>query len=573
MYNSDHSSLRFGLYVRKSSEQEDRQEQSIESQLTTLQRYATQNNLTIVKIFEDSASAHKIHNRPNFDAMMKALTKGTIDAVLCWKADRLSRNPVEAGLLIEKLRKQEIQYIVTPQTWYAPKDAFILYIHFGLADQYSIDLSANIKRGNKTKIENGGFCHRAPCGYINDKANKTIIKDPIRFKQVRKMFDLYLTGKYSLNSVCIIANQEWGFKTIVRKDRGGNPIVPRLLQNIFISPFYYGVVYNGKSRAKGKHPPMISKIEYDKIQQLLRRYGKDRGKQPSNNFAYTGLINCGECKRSITAEIKVKYSCPSKKCTRQHSAKKPRTCKCGQIITSKDILKGNWYVYYRCTKKKRIHNPISCKQPCIRKEPLEEQVYGFLDRIDLKTIFIDWTKECLDALNNLGKQNINKHQGEIKTQLNMLKKRGKNLITMRSEGELTKEQFLAAQQAIFDEQIDIKENLKSIKNELWLNRATKKLSELKISKEKFLIMPTQDKKHLLNKLGSNFLLKDKKLNIEPNSEVKVFLGFLEAHCPKTYRLEPALSLLRTGQIDVLKESYEVWWSKLLAIRTIFQEDM
>jgi len=62
---------------------------------------------------------------------------------------------------------------------------------FGMANQFILDLSKNVKRGLKTKAEKGWRPGPAPFGYLNDKSKgkgkNEIIKDPDRFKLVKKM--------------------------------------------------------------------------------------------------------------------------------------------------------------------------------------------------------------------------------------------------------------------------------------------------------------------------------------------------------------------------------------------------
>jgi hypothetical protein len=92
---------------------------------------------------------------------------------------------------------------MTPAQSYAREDdnIILMYIEFGMAQKYVDDLSKNVKRGLKTKIENGWYPGVAPVGYFN-RTNKltgenTLIKDPERFPLIRRMWDLMLTGLYT----------------------------------------------------------------------------------------------------------------------------------------------------------------------------------------------------------------------------------------------------------------------------------------------------------------------------------------------------------------------------------------
>src|SRR3989339_1089259 len=88
--------MKYIIYCRKSSESEDRQEQSIDSQEHELMAMAEKQKLTIVKILKESQSAKKV-GRPIFNELLKMLSSGKADGVLCWKLDRLSRNPIDTG--------------------------------------------------------------------------------------------------------------------------------------------------------------------------------------------------------------------------------------------------------------------------------------------------------------------------------------------------------------------------------------------------------------------------------------------------------------------------------------------
>ncbi|MDR9824760.1 recombinase zinc beta ribbon domain-containing protein, partial [Vibrio sp. FNV 38] len=117
----------------------------------------------------------------------------------------------------------------------------------------------------------------------------------------------------------------------------------RLLSN----PFYTGnIVFEGHWYP-GKHPAMITVADFQRVQVLL---GKTTRPRPSKHrFAYTGLIKCGVCGCSVTAEATV---------NRQ----------------------GHRYVYYRCTRGKRDQD---CRERFIEEKQLERQLLAFLDRIHL----------------------------------------------------------------------------------------------------------------------------------------------------------------------------------------------
>ena len=283
------------IYCRKSSEAEDRQVLSIESQTRELEQIVQKLNLPF-EILTESQSA-KEPGRPVFNQMMQRIYRGDVAGVICWKLDRLARNPVDGGSIIWAIKQHGIKVITPSQTFSREDDNTILmYIEFGMAQKYVDDLSKNTKRGLKTKAENGWHPGIAPVGYLNYTdpitKQKSLVKDEERFPLTRRMWDLMLTGLYMPSRILEIANNEWGFRTRPTRKMGGRPLSRSALYQIFTKPFYYGVfeypVGSGKLY-QGRHEPMVTEAEYERVQKLLGRTGNPRPKT-HQEFAFTGLI-------------------------------------------------------------------------------------------------------------------------------------------------------------------------------------------------------------------------------------------------------------------------------------------
>ena len=189
------------LYCRKSSESEDRQVMSLDAQENELKRIAERDGIEIVKVYRESMSA-KAPGRPLFAEMLDLISKGKADAILCWKLDRLARNPVDGGSISWALQKNQIKLIKTHERDYLPSDnVLLMYVELGMSNQYVRDLSENVKRGNREKLRRGEWPNRAPYGYKNDKNTKTLVVVRSQAEKVRQTFELYATGKYSVTDL------------------------------------------------------------------------------------------------------------------------------------------------------------------------------------------------------------------------------------------------------------------------------------------------------------------------------------------------------------------------------------
>ena len=219
------------LYCRKSTEGEDRQMLSLDAQERELLEIAQKYNLDVVQTFRESMSAKK-EGRPIFNEMMEYVKSGKADAVLCWKLDRLARNFIDGGQIIDALQTSTIKEIRTYEGLHLPTDnVLMIALQFGTANQYVRDLSTNVKRGNRQKLAQGGFPGNAPFGYINEKVNKTVIPHPTNAKYVKRAFQIRIKEHKSYAEIANVLYIE-GLRT--KSDRKVfKSTVQRVLSNIF----------------------------------------------------------------------------------------------------------------------------------------------------------------------------------------------------------------------------------------------------------------------------------------------------------------------------------------------------
>ncbi len=288
--------MKYILYCRKSTESEDRQILSLDSQKDELVRLATAQGFEVTKILQESKSA-KAPGRPVFNEMLKMFETGKADAILCWKIDRLARNPVDGGQIQWLLQNSKIKCIQTFEKCYYPNDNVLLMsIEQAMASQYIRDLSTNIKRGNRAKLEKGQWPNRAPFGYLNDKATKNIIVDPINSKYVIRAFELYSTGSYGFKEISNILYSEGLRANGNRKFFSGN------IHRFITDPFYYGLMQRDEKLYQGNHTPLVSKDLFDQTQEVL--HNKNRPRPKNHFFPLRGFLKCENCGCSLTASLK-----------------------------------------------------------------------------------------------------------------------------------------------------------------------------------------------------------------------------------------------------------------------------
>jgi DNA invertase Pin-like site-specific DNA recombinase len=345
------------IYSRKSTDSEDRQVLSLDSQLSELRSLAARQGIAVARELKEAHSA-KAPGRPIFTALMRDVEKGKVNGILAWKMDRLARNHLDTGLILQALADGRLERVITIDRTYTRdgNDRFIGNFELGMATKYIDDLRQNVKRGIRAKLQQGWISYRPPLGYATDPATKTIVKDPDRFDLVRRIWDLALTGVIRPDVIRDIANNEWGFRTRKYKRIGGGPIQRATIYRILTNSFYMGMIplkTTGET-LPGAHPPMITREEFQHVQELLGRPGRPR--PAKHEFAFTGLMRCGNCGAGVTAEQHVKAS-------------------------------GRMYEYYHCTYQKA---GVPCREPAISGSALDLQLLAILRRLTVPPRALAW---------------------------------------------------------------------------------------------------------------------------------------------------------------------------------------
>jgi hypothetical protein len=282
-----------------------------------------------------------------------------------------------------------------------------------------------------------------------------------------------------------IVNKEWGFR-----GPNGKKLSRSGLYNLFIRPFYYGEFeypLGSGNFHQGSHKPMITKDEYDRIQILLGR--KSAPRQKRHEIIYRGPMKCGECGAMITAEEKVKRQ------------------KNGNV---------HHYTYYHCTK--RIDE--NCSQKSIEEKELEKQIAIELGKIEIPLDFKEWALARLKTQNSKEIEDREKIYGSQRRGYDASVRKIDNLIDMRANGEITEEEFKHRKDALLGEKAKFQELLKDTDKRIenWLDVAERGFNFAERASTIFANVEDPNaleaKKEIFATLGSDLILKDKKLSIQ-----------------------------------------------------------
>ena len=471
---------KFFIYIRKSTDESNKQVLSLEAQETELLEFARKDRLEVTKTFRESQTA-KEPGRPVFNQMLEQMEKGKAQGILAWHPDRLARNSVDGGKIIHLIDTGKITALKFPTFWFeaTPQGKFMLNIAFGQSKYFIDNLSENVKRGMRQKVRRGEWPGVAPCGYLNELKNHTIVKDPERFNSVRKTFELYSTGNYSLKD---LRNKISKAGLVSRYE---NKYSISNFRSILSNPFYYGAFKYYGELHQGIHKPAISKKLFDKVQNILK--DRTRPKKKSEKvYPFRGLLKCAECGCSITSQIQ----------------------------------KG--HIYYNCTKKR-----IPCSQPYIREENLAEQISKSLQKVSLS---LAWMKKMIAQLNKEKEENIQtkfSFAQNLKLEIKKCENKLDKLLDAHLEDTISKNEYLPKKEKILNQKIENEEKLRDFeqKGNRWLELCKKFILLTNQAKIVALHGNLFEKRNFLKKIGSNPLLRDKKIILNPRGAWKILTEF------------------------------------------------
>ena len=342
----DLKTLRYVMYLRKSTEGTERQVRSIPDQERDCKELAQRLGLNIVDIIREEKSAKIPNKRPDFKEMLKRIRAKEFDAIIAWHPDRLSRNSIESGKILHMLDTDAIKDIrfVSHQFSNDANGKMLLGMLFVFSKHYSDDLSSKVTRGVKGNLREYKSGGTPKHGYIRDSEG-IYRKDGDNFTILQKAWHMRAEG-VNQQEICDYMNSQ-GYQKHVAK-RGGHVtwiMTDSVLSNIFKDTFYFGeLVQKGQVvdlvAAPVPFEPMVDRDLYFTVQELgrTRRRNSKLSRKPFLPLRY--MVFCDVCQFHQPMQVghttgrdkvsRLNYACKNKECPRERGYKSIR----GKLVFS-----------------------------------------------------------------------------------------------------------------------------------------------------------------------------------------------------------------------------------------------
>jgi site-specific DNA recombinase len=391
----DITKLRYALYVRKSTDDKERQQRSVDDQIAECEELAAKLGINLVKPYYRDDGSAKIANNPKrrrFYELLTDLRTNKIDGIMSWHPDRLARNMQDGGEifgLIDDHLLKDLKFV----THYFTNDAsgkMLLGISFTLSTYYSANLSQNVKRGHRRAFKEGKSSGTPKHGYVRTD-DATYQPDGKNYELVVEAWQLRKNGTGLREIADYVNEQGYGRKVKDSKSkRYGQKITMtyQILSEMFKDPFYYGVLIQTNKTVNlcdaYDFKTAVSEEDFNEVQRLSRAIKLPLvANRRMTFYPLRNMVKCSLCMRSMSP-----------------AASKARS--------------GTQYLYYRCTNESCTRKPKS-----IRAKVIFNFIYDLLkDGIELTEkdykVYYEGLTTQSDAEHLRMKTEINSKLGALK---------------------------------------------------------------------------------------------------------------------------------------------------------------
>ncbi len=348
------------VYNRKSTDEPDNQKNSISYQKNQNVRFAKLEGLPLapltlksfcadgiisekhsgfkedseITITNEGLVQYKIE-RPKFQKLLMYLSRGLFKGIVCLCWDRVSRNKGD-DTVVRKLMKNgiDVRFVFAK---YDKTSSGELHMDIdGMFSQHhSRVTSEKVSLTIKHAREKGKCTNRAPIGYLNEGNMDYKPLDPERAPIIRRLYELYSTGDWSLSDLARYANEQGLTTVAMRRKRTeeeklaeeeddnlidipkvSRPITQNHVHRMLTSPFYIGMVPagNGKHTRSSSHQPLVPVNLFNDVQQLLRKNKTSIHYTEKLDLPLRGLVRCALCQRIYTPYVKKGITYYSSRC-------------------------------------------------------------------------------------------------------------------------------------------------------------------------------------------------------------------------------------------------------------------
>jgi DNA invertase Pin-like site-specific DNA recombinase len=321
------------VYLRLSSDDTKKRGDSIETQRNIILNFMENHpDMQLFDFYIDNGTTGMNFERPAFQRMLADMEDGKINCIIVKDLSRFGRNAIDTGYYIERyLPEKNVRFIAVTDDFDSfhpqPGAGLMLPLKNIRNEAYALDIGRKVKSVHDQNMKDGLFIgSHAPYGYrkAKDNCHKLVI-DPETAPVVRQIFAWTLDGMNlseitrTLNDTDILtpsrykqAIGEYKSPTLIGREHWQRGTVRAILDD----HVYMGDLVQGKTKKSDRrqkeldpskwvevqntHEPIISRADFDRVQQILFQAMQDTTAkrspaQPYTDNVFKGKVVCANC--------------------------------------------------------------------------------------------------------------------------------------------------------------------------------------------------------------------------------------------------------------------------------------
>ncbi len=310
---------RYAVYVRKSTDENDKQIRSLHDQITECKEFALRYGILVKNedIIMEAESAKEPDTRVKFRQLINDLKSGKYGGVIAWHPDRLARNMKEAGEIIDLVDKRIIQDLKFVSFTFQNDTSgkMLLGITFVLSKEYSDKLSDNVSRGNRRSIEEGRYINKPKHGYYKD-GEQRLQPDGDNFLLIKKAFAMRLDGVIMIE-IADFLNRSGYYRSNADKTKRFGHMTKQRVEKFMKDPIYTGILNYGKNEVVNLitlhgFTPAVNVPDFMKINKLNKETQfmalakKYKRTDSLKADLMRGMVLCADCGEPMSAGLTTK---------------------------------------------------------------------------------------------------------------------------------------------------------------------------------------------------------------------------------------------------------------------------
>ena len=300
--------VRCAIYTRKSTEERLQQEfNSLDAQREAFGVFvASQKHegwQLATEHFDDGGYTGGDMDRPALKRLLAAAEAQSIDCIVVYKVDRLSRSLLDFARIIEVFDRNAVSFVAVTQQFNTTSSLGRLTLNILVSfAQFEREIISERTRDKMSAARRKGkwIGGHPVLGYDIDSKGGRIIVNPEEAEQVRTLFGLYMAKGATLPVLqetqrVGLVSKRW--TTEDGKVRGGKPFTRGSLHATLTNVLYTGMVDHKGVLYAGEHDRIVDQETWDRVHETLRRNGSDNGATVRNKLGalLRGLLFCVPC--------------------------------------------------------------------------------------------------------------------------------------------------------------------------------------------------------------------------------------------------------------------------------------